>query len=150
MKSPWPWPQGHPRGGDGADKNFRPISTIMPNMNEIHRRIFKICICISSYVGGIMSCKVRKNTFWYVRPTLTQISLHICAVWTESSFSAWRNFASLAVQKCTSEDSDQRVEMPRLIWIFTGQTGLKILFFLTMWITLLTLVLLNPDKSCIC
>ena len=40
--SPWPWPQGHPRGGDGADKNFRPISTIMPNMNEIHQRVFKI------------------------------------------------------------------------------------------------------------
>ena len=40
--SPWPWPQGHPRGGDGADKNFRPISIIMPNMNEIHQRVFKI------------------------------------------------------------------------------------------------------------
>ena len=40
--SPWPWPQGHPRGGDGADKNFRPISTIMPNVNEIHQRVFKI------------------------------------------------------------------------------------------------------------
>ena len=26
----WPWPQGHPWGGDGANKNFRPISTIMP------------------------------------------------------------------------------------------------------------------------
>ena len=40
--SPWPWLQGHPRGGDGADKNFRPISTIMPNMNEIHQRVFRI------------------------------------------------------------------------------------------------------------
>ena len=39
--SPWPRPQGHPRGWDGADKNFRPISTIMPNMNEIHQRVFK-------------------------------------------------------------------------------------------------------------
>ena len=34
--------QGHARGGDGADKNLRPISTIMPNMNEIHQRVFKI------------------------------------------------------------------------------------------------------------
>ena len=41
MKILWPWPQGHPRGGDGADKNFRPISTIMPNMNEIHLRSLK-------------------------------------------------------------------------------------------------------------
>ena len=40
--SQWPWPQGHPWGGDGADKNFRPISTTMPNMNEIHQRVFKI------------------------------------------------------------------------------------------------------------
>ena len=24
----WPWPQGHPRGGDGADENFRP--TVKP------------------------------------------------------------------------------------------------------------------------
>ena len=38
----WPWSQGHPRGGDDADKNYRPISTIMPNMNEIHQRVFKI------------------------------------------------------------------------------------------------------------
>ena len=37
-----PWPQGHPWGGDGANKNFRPISTIMPNMNEIHQKVFKI------------------------------------------------------------------------------------------------------------
>ena len=34
--------QGHARAGDGADKNLRPISTIMPNMNEIHQRVFKI------------------------------------------------------------------------------------------------------------
>ena len=42
LLSPWHWPQGHPWGGDGADKNYRPISTIMPNMNEIHPRVFKI------------------------------------------------------------------------------------------------------------
>ena len=40
--SPWPWPQDHTREGDGADKNFRPISTIMPNMNGIHQRVFNI------------------------------------------------------------------------------------------------------------
>ena len=34
--------QGHTQGGDGADKNLRPISTIMLNMNEIHQRVFKI------------------------------------------------------------------------------------------------------------
>ena len=37
-----PWPKGHPWGGDGANTNFRPISTIMPNMNEIRLKVFKI------------------------------------------------------------------------------------------------------------
>ena len=45
--SPWPWPQGNPQGGDGADKNLRPIYTIMPNMNEIHPRVFKIWALIN-------------------------------------------------------------------------------------------------------
>ena len=54
--SPWPWPQGHPRGGDGADKNFRPISTIMPNMNEIHQRVFKI--------WGLINFNVKTLTLW--------------------------------------------------------------------------------------
>ena len=54
--SPWPWPQGHPRGGDGADKNFRPISTIMPNMNEIHQRIFKI--------WGLINFNAKTLTLW--------------------------------------------------------------------------------------
>ena len=54
--SPWPWPQGHPRGGDGADKNLRPISTIMPNMNEIHQRVFKI--------WGLINFNAKTLTLW--------------------------------------------------------------------------------------
>ena len=54
--SPWPWPQGHPRGGDGADIKFRPISTIMPNMNEIHQRVFKI--------WGLINFNVKTLTLW--------------------------------------------------------------------------------------
>ena len=54
--SPWPWPQGHPRGGDGADKNSRPISTIMPNMNEIHQRVFKI--------WGLINFNAKTLTLW--------------------------------------------------------------------------------------
>ena len=53
----WPWPQGHPRDGDGADKNFRPISTIMPNMNEIHRRVFKIL--------GLINFNAKTLTLWW-------------------------------------------------------------------------------------
>ena len=57
--SPWPWPQGHPPlppGGDGADKNFRPISTIMPNMNEIDQRVFKI--------WGLINFNAKTLTLW--------------------------------------------------------------------------------------
>ena len=52
----WPWPQGHTRGGDGADKNFRPIFTIMPNMNEIHQRVFKI--------WGLINFNAKTLTLW--------------------------------------------------------------------------------------
>ena len=54
--SPWPWPQGHPQSGDGADTNFRPISTIMPNMNEIHQRVFKI--------WGLINFNAKTLTLW--------------------------------------------------------------------------------------
>ena len=54
--SPWPWPKGHPRGGNGADKNFRPISTITPYMNEIHQRVFKI--------WGLINFNAKTLTLW--------------------------------------------------------------------------------------
>ena len=54
--SPWPWPQGHPQGGDDADKNLRPIFTIMPNMNEIHQRVFKI--------WGLINFNAKTLTLW--------------------------------------------------------------------------------------
>ena len=68
------------------------------------------------------SLTVRKSTFWQVRLTRTQISLRIRAVWSESSLSARRNCASLAIQNVPSEDSDQTARMRRLIWIFAGRT----------------------------
>ena len=56
--------------------------------------------------GKHLSHKMRKRrpTFWYVRPTKTQISLHIRAVWSEASLYAWRIFASLAIQNAPGED----------------------------------------------
>ena len=75
-----------------------------------------------------MSLPVRKRTFWHVRPTKTQISLRIRAVWSQSTLLAWRNFASLAIQNALSEDSDQTARMRRLIWIFAGHTCPKVRF----------------------
>ena len=56
----------------------------------------------------------------------TQISLRIRAVWSESSSTAYRNFASLVTQNAPSEDSDQTARMRRLIWIFAGRTYQKV------------------------
>ena len=42
----------------------------------------------------------RKRTFWHVHQATIQISLRIRAVWSESSLSHGRNFASLAISKC--------------------------------------------------
>ena len=57
--------------------------------------------------------KARKRTYWHVRPTKTQISLRIRTVWLESSLSAWRNVASLAIQNAPSEDSGK---IARIVW----------------------------------
>ena len=40
-----------------------------------------------------MSRDMTKPTKWHVRPAKTQISLGICPVWSESSFSAWRTLS---------------------------------------------------------
>ena len=47
----------------------------------------------------------------------------IRAVLSEASLSAWRNFASLAIQNELTEDSDQTARMRWLIWIFAGRTS---------------------------
>ena len=80
--------------------------------------------------GSYVSRNMRKPNFWYVRPTKTQIRLRILAVWSESSLSASRNFASLAIQNAPSEDSDQTARMRRLIWIFAGRTCPKVRFLM--------------------
>ena len=57
-----------------------------------------------------------------VHPAMTQISLGICPVWSESSLSAWRKIGSSATHWAHCEDSDQTWQMPRLIWVFAGCT----------------------------
>ena len=69
-----------------------------------------------------MNRNTGKHIFWHVRPTKPQISLRICAVWSESSSSAWRNFASWAIQNARSVDSDQTARLRGLIWIFARCT----------------------------
>ena len=72
--SPWPWPQSHPRGGNGADKNFKPISTIMPNMNEIHQRVFKI--------WGLINFNAKTLTLWRKDERTNEQTNERTYVWT--------------------------------------------------------------------
>ena len=67
--SPWPWPQGHPRGEDGADKTFRPISTINTNMNEIHQRVFKI--------WGLINFNAKTLTLWRTNEGMNELT-NVC------------------------------------------------------------------------
>ena len=64
-----------------------------------------------------------------VRPAKTQISLGIRPVWSESSLSAWSKLGSFATHWANSEDSDQTVQMSRLIRVFAGRT----LILLVLW-----------------
>ena len=54
-----------------------------------------------------MSGYVRKRTFWHVRPTKTQSTLFVRAVWPEYSLSAWKSFAPLAIKYASSINSNQ-------------------------------------------
>ena len=111
--------------------------------------------CLQTLALHYMSRNVRKHTFWDVQPKLTQISLRISAVWSDSSLSAWRSVASVVIQNVPSEDSDLTVWMRRLIWIFAGHTSegtfsdvaVNISFKLQTLSKKLTLVILNKLKS---
>ena len=63
-----------------------------------------------------------------VRPAITQISLGISPVWSESSLSAWRQFGSLAIQWAHSEDSDQTH--------FVGFVVSRLIFFSNLWLAI--------------
>ena len=77
-----------------------------------------------------------KPTFWRVHQTKTQINLPTRTVWSDSSLSAWRNFASLTIFIAPSEDSDQTARSRILIWIFAGRPCTKVCFriFRLKWI----------------
>ena len=74
-------------------------------------------------------CRNGRNCpLWRVRLAKIQISLRIRAAWSESYLSAWKNFASIAVQNASSEDSDLTAQMRSLIWIFAERKGRGFVF----------------------
>ena len=84
--------------------------------SEIPKTHFRVMWLIWRVVH--FSHLMTKPTKWHVRPSKTQISLGICAVWSESSLSAWRNIGSSAACWVHRKDSDQT----GLIWVSTGRT----------------------------
>ena len=76
----------------------------------------------------------RRRTFVHVRPTKIQISLHIHAIWSESSLGAFWLAKGAKFLYADNEDSDQTAQMRRLIWVFVGRICQTVLF-LALWRT---------------
>ena len=64
-----------------------------------------------------------KQTKWPVCPAMTQISLGIHPVWSESSLCAQWVAKDPSFLHANTKDSDQTGQLPRLIWVFAGHTG---------------------------
>ena len=70
-----------------------------------------------------MSHCTTKPTKQSVRLAKIQISLVIHPVWSESSLCTLWVAKDPLFLHADSEDSDQTLRMPRLIWVFAGHTG---------------------------
>ena len=90
-----------------------------------------LCLCVCSFICGVCIAFICSSS-GHVRPAMSQISLHVRTVWSESLSFVWRNFASLAIQNAPSEESDQTTR--RLIWIVAGCICLKIWFGSNMYV----------------
>ena len=100
----------------------------------------------SWYLQINSSLNVRKRTFGRMRPMNTQICLRIRTVWLDTSFSAWRNASSVAIQRAPSRDADQTARMRGLICILAGHTYPK-LHFLKLRLVYVTLNVQNRQTS---
>ena len=78
------------------------FSTFRYDVYEVNQISYECRVSVNSLILFLVwyrNCNLRKLIYWYVRPTKTQISLRIRAVWLESSLSAWRNYI-LGYPKC--------------------------------------------------
>ena len=60
------------------------------------------------------------SLFWHVRPAKIQSSLHIRAVWSDSSLGTFWIAKDPKFLRVDNEDSNQTARMRRLIWVFVG------------------------------
>ena len=104
-------------------KPYRTHSNIHVNTYMKEKASSNYVPTISLYMFNLTNeLRHDKTNKMAVRPAKTQISLGIRPVWSAPSLSAWRKIGSLAIYWAHSEDSDQTVWMPRLIWVFAGRT----------------------------
>ena len=68
-----------------------------------------------------LSRSLTKSAKWPVHPAKTQISLHICAVWSVSSLCTLLVAKDPRFLHADSKVSDRTG--PRLIWVLTGRSG---------------------------
>ena len=88
-------------------------------------RVFSVC--------WYMSQRKTKPTTILVRPVKTQISLRICAVWSESSLIPCAFYSLQAIQRGIKKNACPTGWMYRLTWVFDGHTGL-IVGFVMRWL----------------
>ena len=75
-----------------------------------------------------------------------QISLHICAVWSESSLESFWIAKDAKFLHANKEDSDQTLRMCRLIWVFVRCAYRKVRF-LTLLLIHLSISSIASDKA---
>ena len=80
------------------------------------------------FVWDTLSCKNRNRNLRHVHPVMVQISLHIWAVWSESSLGAFWIAHDVKFPHVDNKDSDQTAWLGRLIWVFIGRTCQKVHF----------------------
>ena len=70
-----------------------------------------------------MSQCMRFPTIWYVRPAKPQISLRICAVWSEPLLVAWVFYDCEATDWTPFGVSKLNRRLHRLVWVYTYQNA---------------------------
>ena len=68
-----------------------------------------------------MSRDMRFPTMWYVRPVKAQISLRICAVWSEPFLVARVLYECLATDRTSFGVAKVKMRLHRLIWVYWCQ-----------------------------
>ena len=98
--------------------DFRVFCIVNPRDYGVRypRRVFENDFSLLVY----MSRDMRFPRMWYVRPAKPQISLGICAVWSEPLLVAWISYDCWATEWTPFGVSKLEKGLHRLLWIYTS------------------------------